>query len=131
MTPTITALYAGLAGLLLLALAVLVVARRRSAKIGIGVGDDRELERRVRAHANAAEYVPIALLLLLLAELSGLGSHWLHVAGIALVGARLAHAWGLTRSAGTSPGRFVGTLGTWLVILGLSAWLVLRGAGIA
>lgn len=131
MTPTITALYAGLAGLLLLVLAVLVVARRRSAKIGLGVRDDRELERRVRAHGNAAEYVPIALLLLLVAELSGLGSSWLHAAGIALVGSRVAHAFGLTRSAGTSPGRFVGTLGTWLVILALSGWLVARGAGFA
>lgn len=131
MTPTITALYAGLSGLLLLALAMLVVARRRSAKIGLGVRDDRELERRVRAHGNAVEYVPIALLLLLVAELSGLGSSWLHAAGIALVGSRVAHAFGLTRSAGTSPGRLVGTLGTWLVILGLSGWLVARGAGFA
>jgi uncharacterized membrane protein YecN with MAPEG domain len=130
MMPAITALYAGLSGLLLLALAALVVARRRSAKIGIGVRDDRELERRVRAHGNASEYVPLALVLLLVAELSGLGSVWLHVAGIALVGSRVAHAFGLTRSAGTSPGRFVGTLGTWLVILALSVWLVLRGAGL-
>lgn len=130
MMPTITALYAGLSGLLLLALAALVVARRRSAKIGIGVRDDRELERRVRAHGNASEYVPLALVLLLVAELSGLGGVWLHAAGIALVGSRIAHAFGLTRSAGTSPGRFVGTLGTWLVILALSVWLVLRGAGL-
>lgn len=131
MVPMITALYAGLCGLLLLGLAVLVVARRRSARIGIGVSDDRELERRVRAHGNAAEYVPIALLLLLVAEMSGLGGTWLHVAGITLVGSRLAHAFGLTRSAGTSPGRFVGTLGTWIVILALSGWLVARGAGLA
>ena len=130
MIPTISALYAGLCGLLLLGLAVLVVARRRSAKIGIGVRDDRELERRVRAHGNAAEYVPIALLLLLVAELSGLGGTWLHAAGIGLVVARVAHAWGLTNSAGTSPGRFVGTLGTWIVILALSIWLVMRGAGL-
>lgn len=131
MVPMITALYAGLCGLLLLGLAVLVVARRRSAKIGIGVRDDRELERRVRAHGNAAEYVPVALLLLLVAEMTGLGGAWLHAAGIVLFGSRLAHAFGLTRSAGTSPGRFVGTLGTWLVILALSGWLVARGSGLA
>lgn len=130
MIPTISALYAGLCGLLLLGLAVLVVARRRSAKIGIGFRDDRELERRVRAHGNAAEYVPIALLLLLIAELSGLGGTWLHAVGIGLVAARVAHAWGLVNSAGTSPGRFVGTLGTWIVILALSIWLVVRGAGL-
>lgn len=131
MVPMITALYAGLCGLLLLGLAVLVVARRRSARIGIGVSDDRELERRVRAHGNAAEYVPIALLLLLVAEMSGLGGTWLHLAGITLVASRLAHAFGLTRSAGSSPGRFVGTLGTWIVILVLSGWLVARGSGLA
>ena len=131
MVPMITALYAGLCGLLLLGLAVLVVARRRSARIGIGVSDDRELERRVRAHGNAAEYVPIALLLLLVAEMSGLGGTWLHLAGITLVASRLAHAFGLTRSAGSTPGRFVCTLGTWIVILVLSGWLVARGSGLA
>lgn len=112
MTPTVTALYAGLCGLLLLTLAARVVARRRSAKIGLGVRDDRTLEQRVRAHGNAVEYVPIAVLLLLVAELSGLAQGWLHAAGIALVASRLAHAWGLTRSAGSSPGRVFGTLGT-------------------
>jgi uncharacterized membrane protein YecN with MAPEG domain len=131
MTPSVTALYAGLSGLLLLALAARVVARRRGARIGIGTGDDRELERRVRAHGNAVEYLPLGLVLLLVAELAGLGAAWLHAAGVALVASRVAHAYGLSRSAGTSPGRFVGTLGTWLVILALSLWLVARGAGLA
>lgn len=131
MIPTITALYAGLSGLLLLGLAALVVARRRRARIGIGVRDDGELERRVRVHANATEYVPLALVLLLVAELAGLGSPWLHAAGVTLIGSRLAHAFGLSRSAGSSPGRLVGTLGTWLVMLALSLWLVARAAGLA
>lgn len=129
MTATVTALYAGLSGLLLLALAARVVARRRGARIGIGTGDDRELERRVRAHGNAVEYLPLGLVLLLVAELAGLGAAWLHAAGVTLVASRVAHAFGLSRSVGTSPGRFVGTLGTWLAILALSLWLLARGAG--
>ena len=114
----ILALYAGLLALLLLALSMKVVMLRRRFRIGLGSGNNPELERAIRAHANFVEYVPLTLLLLLLLELSGsMPGAALHGLGAGLLIGRVLHAVGLWGSAGTSPGRFVGTLLTWLVLL--------------
>jgi uncharacterized membrane protein YecN with MAPEG domain len=77
-------------------------------------------------HANFVEYVPLALVLMLLAELNGVNGAALHGAGILLLASRGLHAFGLGRSSGRSFGRFYGTAGTWLVLLGLSAALLGR-----
>ena len=113
----ITALYAGLLGLLMLILAFRVVAVRRATSIGLGDGGNALLFSRIRIHGNAAEYVPLALVLMLLLEINGASAGWLHVLGIALVIGRLAHAQGLTLSSGVSPGRLIGNVLTWAVIL--------------
>ncbi|MBK8068849.1 MAG: MAPEG family protein [Rhodanobacteraceae bacterium] len=122
----ITSIYAALAGLLLLVLAWRVVKVRRRERIGIGDGQNRDLERRVRIHANAVEYVPIALILLALAEAGGTPAWGMHAAGATLILARVLHAVGLTQSPGHSHGRFFGVLLTWLVILSLALSLLLR-----
>lgn len=113
----ITALYAGLLGLLYLVLAFRVVAVRRATAIGLGDGGNALLFSRIRIHGHAAEYIPFALLLMLILEINGGSPAWLHGLGSALVIGRLAHAQGLSQSAGTSPGRLVGNVLTWLVIL--------------
>lgn len=118
MSLTITALYAGLAGLLLLMLAANVVRLRRARRIGIGDGGDPQLTRAIRAHANAIENVPVVLLLMALAEAGGQPGWLLHGLGLALVLGRVLHAWGLTGSAGLSLGRFVGMLLTWASLAG-------------
>jgi len=115
---SITLLYAGLAGLLLLALSFQVVGLRRKHQIGLGTGNQPALERVVRVHANFCEYVPLALVLLLVLELStAIPGVILHALGVMLIIGRILHALGLSRSAGTSKGRFVGTLLTWLMML--------------
>lgn len=120
MTAPVTALYASLIGLLLLALSYQVVRGRQRFKVNLGPGDSKELERAIRTQANLVEYAPIALLLMLLLEVNG-GAGWaLHGFGALLVICRLAHAWGLSHSSGTSPGRYYGTAGTWLILLGLA-----------
>ncbi len=121
-TPSI--LYAALLGLLLIALSVNVVLARRRYRVGLGVGDDEGMHQAVRVQANFAEYVPLAVVLLVLSELSGLPIGAVHAAGIVLVTSRLLHAWGLSRSPGRTFGRFYGTAGTWLVMIGLSLWLL-------
>ena len=113
----ITALYAGLLGLLMLILAFRVVAIRRSTSIGLGDGGNAILLSRIRIHGNAAEYVPLALLLMLILELNGGSARWLHGLGIALLVGRLAHAQGLSQATGISAGRFIGNVLTWSVIL--------------
>lgn len=120
MIVTITPLYAGLLGLLIIVLAGLVVRQRWRHQVGLGDGGQETLGRAIRVHANSIENVPLALLLLLLAELTGTPALVLHVAGITLLIARLLHAWGLTRGSGSSFGRFWGTLVTWVLIVLLS-----------
>lgn len=127
--PKITLLFASLHVLLMLLLAVRVVAHRRSVKIGLGDGGDKPLMKKMRAHANFVEYVPMALILLGLLELSGLGTLWLWICGGALLLGRVLHAVGLSRSAGTSFGRFWGTLLTWgalLLMAGMGVGMSLR-----
>ena len=120
MSLTITAIYASLAGLLLLVLSFRVVRSRRKLSVGLGDGGQESLLRAQRAQANFTEYVPIALILLAVAETQVLTGWLLHTAGAVLLLARLLHAWGLSQSSGRSFGRYWGTLLTWMVILALS-----------
>jgi len=124
----ITSIYAALCGVLMIALAVRVSMLRRRFRIGVGSAGQEALERAIRVHANFAEFVPLALILMLLAELGGVTGWLMHVFGITLVVSRLLHAWGLTRSGGVSFGRLYGTLGTWALILALALLLLLRQA---
>lgn len=124
--PQITALYASLLALLIVVLALRVVLGRRQGRIGIGDGGNHELIRRIRVHGNAIENVPLALLLMLVAELTAVDAAWLHAYGIVLVAGRVLHAFGLSRHAGTSFGRFAGTLATWLAMLAMCLLLLYR-----
>ena len=130
--PVITGLYAALAAIVLLGLSLRVVRLRRRHRVGIGDGGHNDLAQSIRAQANFTEYVPLALILLLVLEVSG-GSAWLiHGLGIVLVAARVAHAAGLIRSRGTSVGRAAGASLTFLILL-VAAILILLdwlGAGL-
>lgn len=117
----ITALYAALLAALIIFLASKVAMTRKGAKIGLGEAGNAGLQVWVRAHANAVENIPLALILLALAELNGLSPILLHLSGLFLLVARIAHAQGFVSSQGQySRGRFYGTLVTWLLILGLA-----------
>lgn len=128
-TPIVSGLYAALSALLMLALAGNVVRLRQRHKVGLGDGGQTALSCAVRAHANASEYLPLALLLLVLYEIGGAPGWAVHAYGGVLLAARIAHGLGLSGSPGGTPGRFYGTLATWLVMLGLATQLVLRLAG--
>lgn len=127
----ITGIYAALSALLVIVLTIRVVLRRREARIGIGDGGDHELAKRIRAHANAVEYLPLALLLLLIVELNQTLPLVVHVFGIMLVAGRLAHAFGLSRSSKVSAGRAVGTLLTLLAIIGMAVLLLWQAVVLA
>lgn len=116
MHPVITGATAALTSLLFLYLAARVAGTRHREKIGIGDGGNRALNRSIRAHANLAEHAPFVLLLMLTYELGG-GADWLLVAGgVVFVIARVLHAAGLLRTAGSSFGRFWGVVLTWMVL---------------
>ena len=86
--------------------------------------DDGILQRKVRAFGNFMEYVPLALLLIILLELIGSPAWLLWLLGILLTIARIAHAWGVIKTYGPSPSRAVGFFLTGLVyLLGAGACL--------
>jgi len=72
-----------------------VIATRRGEQITYGDNDSKRVHARIRAHANWAEYVPIALLLMFLAEYQGISVLWLHVYGIILTVGRVLHGVGM------------------------------------
>ncbi len=121
--PAVTALYGSLNAILNILLANRVSTIRRRDKVSIGEGDSKELALAIRIHANNAEFVPLAIVMLLLAELCGGASLWLHVAGGTLLVARLAHAFGMPRRA-PNPYRFSGTALTWVGIVVVSIWVL-------
>ncbi|MBD2182061.1 MAPEG family protein [Planktothrix sp. FACHB-1355] len=93
--------------------------------------DDGILQRKVRAYGNFAEYVPHALLFVLALELMHAPSWLLWLLGGALTVGRIAHAWGLIKTYGPSPGRAIGFFLTWFVyIIGASACIYYGIVGI-
>jgi len=124
----IAALYAGVNILILLVLAVLVVAGRRKHKITLGDGGNEVFGRAVRAHANAAEYIPAALIgIVLLALFDPATPIWLlHAAGISLTLGRILHGWGL-HTGPLNAGRMLGMVLTWLAYALIGGGLLWAG----
>ncbi len=113
----IVGIYGSLLGLLLIYLSIRTVKLRRRDLVEIGTGDSQDLGRATRAHANFTEYVPLALILLLVLEQTAF-AHWaMHLLGASLLIGRCLHAWGFTSKAGPNFGRVWGTLLTWLTIV--------------
>ncbi|MDB5724576.1 MAG: hypothetical protein JWQ16_1330 [Novosphingobium sp.] len=122
----ITTLSVVVAAAMLIALSVPVSLRR--ARLGIAVGDPREdetLTRRIRAHGNFTEYVPLALLLIALVEVSK-NIHAAIALAVILLVARLAHAAGTL--AGITWLRGIGLLATFVTLFGGIAVLALEFA---
>lgn len=112
-----TSFYAGLLAFVYVVLSFRIILMRRKYQVGIGHGKQNELHRAIRVHGNFAEYVPLALLLMLLLELNQTESWLMHVLGLSLLVGRLFHALGLGKSAGTSVPRFVGGILTYTMML--------------
>ncbi len=125
----ITGLYAGILGLFVIPLSAHVILNRYRAKIGLFDGGDPQLGKAIRIHGNFTEHVPLALILMVLAELGGAEPEIMHTMGMILVGARLFHVYGLGISTGQSVGRFLGVMGTWLVIGGAGLYNVAKFIG--
>lgn len=120
---TIVPLYAALLGLLFVPMTLRAGLYRVKHKINIGDGGDPELLRRIRGQANFIESVPLALLLLLLMELTGAATLWLHTLGLLLLAGRIAHYLGLT-GLGPFMLRPIGMVATFCCYLGASGWLL-------
>ncbi len=123
MAPVVTALYGALNALFNIFLANNVSSLRRKHKVGLGQGEAPEMLVAIRAHANNAEFVPLAIVMMLLAEMCGAKSWTLHLYGGLLLAARVAHWIGLPRKA-PNPFRFGGTAITWTGIVVMSAYVL-------
>jgi len=124
------AFYAAINALIMLVLGMLVVRARAKTRTEIGDGGDPALLGPLRAHANNTEYVPMAIILLIL--LLGLQANvWIiHIVGGSLTLGRLLHAFGLSRNVGASTPRLLGMILTWLsyiIAIAVTLWLALVG----
>jgi uncharacterized protein len=112
----VTPLYVALLALWLLVLSARVSQLRMRKRIMLGDGGDSELRRVIRGHANFAEYVPVALLLLLVLEASRFSLYVLHALGVMLLVGRLIHGYALCYTSEWRLGRFWGTLLTFVML---------------
>jgi len=120
MSVSITALYAGILALIVIALAINVTVHRVKLRVPLGDGGNAEMRRMIRLHGNAAEYIPLALVLMAIYELNA-GSHTaLHVIGIALIAGRVLQTWGMWATDQTNIGRQIGQSLTWLSVAALA-----------
>ena len=127
----VTLLYAAIFAVFALALSAQAGLYRGKVRISIlfGEPDNMVLAERVRRHQNFLEYVPMVLILMAAIELSGGSKTFLHVIGVLLIAARVAHAIGLKHDNIEHPGRTVGAGGTALITLaaaGYAFWLVFQ-----
>lgn len=127
--PAVTLIIAAALGLINIWLGARVTQVRLSRKVLLGHGDVPGLEARCRAHANFNEYVPIALILMLLIELNVGASRVLWGLGALLVLARVIHPMGMDRAA-PNPLRAGGAILTFAILFALVVWAVLLAYGV-
>jgi uncharacterized membrane protein YecN with MAPEG domain len=130
MSITITALYAAILAVIVVALAINVTVHRVKLAVPLGDGGNPEMLRMIRLHANAAEYIPLACLLMLIYEIDGGTRLALHAAGIVLVVARLLQSWNMWETEVAGFGRRTGQGLTWLTIIALALlnlWQIAHG----
>ncbi len=126
---SLTALYAAILALIVLALGINVTVHRVKLRVPLGDGGNPQMLRMIRLHGNAIEYIPLALVLMAVYELNG-GMHVaLHIVGIALIAGRVLQTWGMWATGMTTRGRQIGQSLTWLSIAALAVLNLWRVAG--
>lgn len=122
----VTAFYAALLAPLYVLLSLRVIGARRKQRVPVGDGGNAILLRRMRVQANFAENVPLALLLMALAESLSADARLLHAVGAALLVGRLVHASGMSREMENFALRVSGMVATFSVqLVSAAACLVL------
>jgi uncharacterized protein len=120
MSVSLTALYAAVLALIMVALAINVTVHRARLKISLGDGGNPVMLRMMRLHGNAVEYIPIGLLLMLTYEIGGGSRYLLHAAGIALIAGRVIQIAAMWGTDIPNAGRGVGQTLTWVTIVVLA-----------
>jgi uncharacterized membrane protein YecN with MAPEG domain len=126
----VTALYAIPLAVIYLILWFRVTSTRAALKVSIGDGGDSALHEKIRHHGNFVEWVPMILILMLLAEGNRAEAFYLHISGTLLLVGRLAHPFGLKAAQATHPLRIVGNSTNILATLNVLICLVVTSAGV-
>jgi uncharacterized protein len=123
----VSAIFIGIFAVFQIPLTIMVGYRRARTGIQFFDGGDQILLRRMRAHGNYTETVPIVLLAMVAAEVTGAPSWLLWVGGASLLAGRAMHAailvargWGLPRA--------IGMILTFMPMLGFGVWCLSHGA---
>jgi uncharacterized protein len=125
MTLAITPYFIGFFAAMQVLLTGLVGYRRFQTRVPFFDGGDQTLMRRMRAHGNFTETVPMGLLAMAAAELTG-APHWLlWSGGVVLVAGRLIHFATLMRSE-WGIGRAIGIILTLISMGGFGLLAVIR-----
>lgn len=122
----ITPVYAALLAFVFVGLSIHAIKQRRRYQVALGDGEKPELMRAMRAHANFAEYVPLALVLVWMAEAVAYPVWVVHALGMALLMGRLFHAYGITQINENFFFRVFGMSLTFLVLLSAGILLLIR-----
>ena len=122
---SITPVYVAVLGLIFIPITLRVGLYRVNNKIDLGDGGDKKLLRIMRAQANFIETVPLVAIMLVLMELAGASSAWLHSVGGLLVAGRVLHYIGLS-GMGPFIGRPIGIFATLISYLVAAGWLLFR-----
>jgi len=120
----ITPYYAAVLALLFIILSVRTIKSRREHKVAIGDGGEKSILRASRVHANFSEYVPLTLLLIAMLEIQSYSDWVIHSLCIALLAARIAHAYGVSQTNENFKFRIFGTATT-INIIAICAFLLL------
>ena len=89
--------YTAFLGLFYVGLSLQVIKLRRKHKVSLGDKGEEEIQRAIRAHSNFSEYIPMVLLLALMAELNSVHPVALNLLlATALLG-RALHAYGISQ----------------------------------
>jgi uncharacterized protein len=118
----ITLSAAGAAALINFWLAMRVGRVRTTDKISMGDGGNERLIAAMRAQSNFVEYTPFVLILVALIEMATGTSTWLWVVSAVFLLGRLAHGLGMTDQL--PKGRMIGTIITFLTLLGLGLYAI-------
>ena len=122
--PSITALYAGLLGLVAMWIAGQAGRIRGASGVSIGDGGNLELIAAMRRQANFIESVPLTLILIGLLELNGVGGTAIHALGGGLLVARVCHAIGYRTDDSMQAFRVIGAVGSALAMVVASIWAI-------
>jgi uncharacterized membrane protein YecN with MAPEG domain len=115
----------GLLTILMFAIKIYVANRRGFHKVPSGETTPA-FSRATRVQLNAVEDVPVLMAGIAGLAMLGMPAWYIHMAGLVLLVARIAHAVGLASSSGFSWGRAVGTMGTMLVYLAVGGALLVH-----